>query len=183
LTTAYEDIHREIVELSKTGNRKAQFELYKLYSKAMFNICMRIMNSREDAEDSLQDAFCEIFDKLKTFREESSFGAWAKKIVINTCINKLKKKKPELILDSIPEKPEDQKDQDTESLKLEVEKVLQAVSLLPDGYRLILNLYLFEGYDHREISQILGISESTSKSQYMKAKNKIKKLIVNQNER
>lgn len=176
---AYQDIHREIVELCKAGNTKAQYQLYSLYSKAMFNVCMRILNSRENAEDALQDAFCEIFDKLGGFRFESSFGNWAKRVVINTCINKLNRKNPRLVFpEMIAEHPgEDDQTENVEEIHLKVEKIQEAISMLPDGYRLILNLYLLEGYDHVEISEILGISKSTSKTQYMKAKKKVKELI------
>ena len=83
LRKAYQDIHRESIEQSKKGDVRAQYVLYTLYSRAMYNICLRMLNSREDAEDAMQDAFCEIFDKLKTFRYESAFGAWVKRIVVS----------------------------------------------------------------------------------------------------
>lgn len=176
---AYQDIHEEIIELSIAGNAKAQFELYSLYSKAMYNVCMRILNSRESAEDALQDAFCEIFDKLDTFRFESSFGAWAKRIVVNNCINKIKKRATKLIYtsDTYEGDAKDEEEEDKEEMNWKVEKIRKAIEMLPEGYRIIINLYLMEGYDHNEISEILGISKSTSKTQYMKAKNKVKTMI------
>ncbi len=176
----YSDIHKDIIEECKQGSVKSQFELYKLYSKAMFNICCRMMNSVEEAEDVLQEAFTDAFRNLEKFRYESSFGAWLKRIVINRCINALKSKKAELMLhedmisyDSIEEEKVDEGE-----LQLSVQKIRQAVSKLSDGYRLVFTLYSFEGYDHTEISQILGISESTSKSQYMRAKQKIKEMLI-----
>ena len=96
MAEAYQDIHREIIELSKKGNPKAQYQLYKLYSKAMFNICVRMLNSIEEAEDLLQESFTDAFMKLNSFRYESSFGAWLKRIVINKCINSIQKKKIDL---------------------------------------------------------------------------------------
>lgn len=178
MNSAYQEIHREIIELSRSGNVKAQFELYSLYSRAMYSICMRMLNRREDAEDILQEAFSEIFDKLNSFRFESSFGAWAKRIVINKCINFLKKKRPDLRFEAeLQDTEEIHEFLDYESIKLQVEKVKTAMSELADGYRIIFSLYALEGYDHEEISSILGISESTSKSQYMRAKLKIKELI------
>ncbi|MBE0653558.1 MAG: sigma-70 family RNA polymerase sigma factor [Bacteroidales bacterium] len=179
LGKAYQDIHRESIERSKKGDVRAQYELYTLYSKAMYNICLRMLNSREDAEDALQDAFCEIFDKLNTFRFESAFGAWVKRIVVNTCINKLKKKRPELSFTEAENgwMAEESEVPDRDETKHTAERILQSISLLPEGYRIIFNLHLLEGYDHTEISQILGISESTSKTQYMKAKNKIKEIL------
>ena len=177
MEVAYQDIHREIVELSKAGNRKAQYQLYKLYSKAMFNICYRMLNNWEEAEDLLQEAFAEAFSKLQTFRFESSFGAWIKRIVVNRCINHLKKRRIELTLtETLPEKGL-QNEEATDNTQLEVKTIHRAMRQLPDGYRIILSLYLIEGYDHAEIAQIMGISESTSKSQFSRAKKKIKEII------
>ncbi len=180
MSTSYREIHRDIIELSKAGNRKAQYQLYSLYTRALFNVCMRMLNSRAEAEDSLQDAFTEIFDKLGSYRYESAFGAWAKRIVVNTCINKLRKKSVPLVFrDEIPDNRY-REDTDDEGPVLSVDLVRQALSSLPEGYRVIFSLYLLEGYDHSEISQILGITESTSKTQYMKAKRKMKELLMQQ---
>ncbi len=145
----------------------------------MFNICMRMLNSNEEAEDMLQEAFVEAFSKLNSFRYESSFGAWLKRIVINKCINYIKKRKAELVLSDDMgyfDNPSDYENDD-EDLKLNVQKVHKAIEMLPEGYRVIFSLYMLEGYDHAEISQIMGISESTSKSQYMRAKLKLKEII------
>jgi RNA polymerase sigma factor (sigma-70 family) len=178
LEIAYQDIHREIIELSKAGNQKAQYQLYRLYSKAMYNICYRMMNSQTEAEDLLQESFAEAFHRLESFRYESAFGAWLKRIVVNKCINHLKKKRAELVLtENLPEVHEDM--EDTDSVQLEVKRVHQAIEQLPDGYRVIFSLYLLEGYDHSEIAQILGITESTSKSQFSRAKQKIKEILKN----
>jgi RNA polymerase sigma factor (sigma-70 family) len=179
LTVAYQDIHKELIELSKAGNSKAQYQLYQLYAKAMFNICMRMMNKVEEAEDMLQEGFTEAFTKLDSFRYESSFGAWLKRIVINRCINTIKKKKAELVpmedMGHFDAGSEDSTEH--EDLELNVKKVHRAIEMLPEGYRVIFSLYLLEGYDHGEIAQIMGISESTSKSQYMRAKLKIKEIL------
>lgn len=175
------DIHEKIIERSKAGNRKAQFELYNLYSKAMFNICLRMMNNREEAEDVLQDSFIDAFKRLDSFRYESTFGAWLKTIVINHCINEIKRKKADLVLvdDMYKYQPEEDDPINEEQLELSVQRVKNAMRHLPDGGRVILTLYLFEGYDHREIARIMDITESTSKSQYMRAKRRIKELLQN----
>jgi len=178
LEIAYQDIHRDIIELSKAGNQKAQYQLYRLYSKAMYNICYRMMNNQHEAEDLLQEAFAEAFHRLESFRYESAFGAWLKRIVVNKCINHLKKRKADLVLtENLPEYHEEV--EDTNSAQLEVKKVYQAMEQLPEGYRVIFSLYLLEGYDHSEIAQILGITESTSKSQFSRAKQKIKEILKN----
>jgi RNA polymerase sigma factor (sigma-70 family) len=180
LAAVYQDIHREIIELSKEGNPKAQYQLYKLYSKAMFNICVRMLNSREEAEDLLQESFTDAFLKLNSFRYESSFGAWLKRIVINKCINSIQKKKVELVFPEHQVEPSPKEEKvDYGQIEMDVRMIHNAMEKLPDGYRVIFSLYALEGYDHSEISQILEISESTSKSQYLRAKQKIRDLLNN----
>jgi len=172
-----QDIHKDIIELSKARNSQAQFQLYQLYSKAMYNICYRIMNNREEAEDMLQEAFTEAFMKIDTFRFESAFGAWLKRITINKCINALKKRKAELVYtETVPDSH--QEDENFIPAGLTTEQVQVAMDELPEGYRLVFSLFLLEGYDHGEIGQILGISESTSKSQYSRARQKIQDILI-----
>jgi RNA polymerase sigma factor (sigma-70 family) len=169
-------INAPLIEECRKGNKKAQFRLYNQYSKAMYNLAYRILNNREDAEDILQEAFVECFRNLDSFRFESTFGAWLKKILVNKCINQLKKKKINLTLCEIlpvtvyEEEPE---------VTYDTRKIFKGIEMLPDGYRIILTLYLLEGYDHSEISQILAISESTSKSQYSRAKEKLRNILSN----
>lgn len=168
-------IHAPLIEECRKGNSKAQFRLYTQYSKAMYNLAYRIMNNREDAEDILQEAFVECFRNIGSFRFESTFGAWLKKILINKCINQLKKKKIDLTLcETLPVTIYEEEDE----ISYDTGKIFRGIEKLPDGYRVILTLYLLEGYDHSEISQILGISESTSKSQYSRAKEKLRNLIL-----
>jgi RNA polymerase sigma-70 factor (ECF subfamily) len=167
-------IHAPLIEDCRKGNRKAQFRLYEQYSIAMYNLAYRILNNREDAEDILQEAFVECFRNLDSFRFESTFGAWLKKIIVNKCLNHIKKKKIDLTLcETLPTTIYEEE----EEVIYETRKIFKSIELLPDGYRIILTLYLLEGYDHSEISQILGISESTSKSQYSRAKEKLKNIL------
>jgi RNA polymerase sigma-70 factor (ECF subfamily) len=176
LETVYVDKHIELVLACKTGNRKAQFELYKLYAKAMYNVALRIVNDDDEAEDVLQEAFLDAFTRLESFRAETTFGLWLKQIVINKSINQLRKRKAEFVnLDGVD--VPDEVAQDEEELKYQVNEIKEAVAKLPDGYRVVLTLYLFEGYDHEEISHILKISENTSRSQYMRAKTKLNSLL------
>jgi len=156
----------------------AQYTLYNQYSKAMFNLAYRILNNREDSEDILQDSFTDAFRNLSSFRFESTFGAWLKTIVINKCINQLKKRKAEFATENVPEKATIEAENNDEGFKKDIDKVFRAIEILPDGYRVVFTLYLMEGYDHSEIANILGISESTSKSQYMRAKSKLKQLLA-----
>jgi RNA polymerase sigma-70 factor (ECF subfamily) len=171
------NIHAPIIEECRKGNSRAQFRLYNQYSKAMFNLAYRMTNNREDAEDILQDTFTECFRNISSFRFESTFGAWLKTILVNRSINHLKKKRVNLIFqENLPEKIEEE---DEVNVKYDSARIFKGIESLPDGYRVILTLYLLEGYDHSEIAQILGISESTSKSQYSRAKAKLRNLIKN----
>jgi RNA polymerase sigma factor (sigma-70 family) len=167
-------IHAPLIEECRKGSSKAQFRLYNQYAKAMYNLAYRILNNREDAEDMLQEAFIECFRNIESFRFESTFGAWLKKIVVNRCINQLKKKKTDLTFYDTPPSVAIEEEEEN---SFDTKKIFKGIEMLPDGYRIILTLYLLEGYDHSEISQILGISESTSKSQYSRAKEKLKNIL------
>jgi RNA polymerase sigma factor (sigma-70 family) len=147
----------------------------------MYNVALRMLRNAADAEDVLQNAFVEVFTRLDTFRHESTIGAWIKRIVVNQCINFMKKRKPDLVPaeERWPDTPDttDTAEED-ETRALSVDKINQALSQLPDGYRVVFSLYLIEGYDHQEIAGILNISEATSKSQYSRAKTKIRTIIA-----
>ena len=144
------------------GKRDAQYQLYKTYSKAMFNVCVRMINDVNEAEDILQNAFVDIFTKLKMFRYESTPGAWIKRIVVNHCINHIRAKKQLLLLsEQVPDIADD----------------INEESVEPDGYRSVFCLYAMEGYDHSEIAEILDINESTSKSQYSRARGKVYEIL------
>ena len=171
-------MHEELILRCRAGDQEAHFKLYKLYSRAMYNVGYRITGNEADAEDVLQESFISAFRNLDNYRGEATFGSWIKKIVVNKAINQLKKRKMELM-------PEDEEfDVPAEELGeeympgLSVDKVRRAIDQLPDGYRSVLSLYLLEGYDHQEIGEIMGISESTSKSQLNRAKNKLKELLT-----
>ena len=172
------NIHKDIVEKCLRGDRKAQYQLYQLYSKAMLNVCFRMMHSREDAEDMLQEAFTDAFKRLSSFRFESTFGAWLKRITINRCINELRRRKADLKffedMHIFANKAEDEID----TAGLNPEKVKKAMYQLPSGSRMIFSLYLLEGYDQNEISEILDISVSNSKTQYMRARHRVKEILI-----
>jgi len=177
-TLSYQDVNRHVIDRCKSGENRAQYELYKLYSKAMFNVCMRITNDYAEAEDVLQEAFISAFKNLHTYKAEASFGSWLKKIVVNAAINAIRKRRAELV--PIDERVADEiadeqgNEDDTE---WQADKVRRAIQKLPDGYRVVLSLYLLEGYDHAEISEILAITASTSKSQYSRARKKLIELM------
>jgi RNA polymerase sigma factor (sigma-70 family) len=175
LEALYVDKHYNLVVECKQGNRKAQYELYKLYSKGMYNVAVRIINNEDDAADVLQESFIDAFTRIADFRQETTFGLWIKQIVINRSISYLRKRKMEFVsleaslLEYIP----NEEPTDDEELQFQVKQVLEGIKLLPDGYRIVLSLYLLEGYDHEEIAHILKITENTSRTQFLRAKRKL----------
>lgn len=175
LEAVYIDKHLGLVEECRRANRKAQFEIYKLYAKAMYNVALRILVHDGEAEDVLQDAFLDAFTRIDSFRGETTFGLWLKQIVINKSINQLRKRKAEFI--SVEGIDLAEETEEFVDLEMKVNEVREAIAKLPDGYRVVLTLYLFEGYDHEEIAHILKISENTSRSQYMRAKMRLKGLL------
>ena len=171
-------IHSELINRCRQGDREAYYKLYKLYSRSMYNVGFRIVNNTEEAEDVLQEAFTSAFRNLHHYRGESTFGAWLKRIVINKAINYLHKRKAERMPeDERWDVHEEEEENILEGFPFSVEQVRSAIERLPDGYRSVLSLYLLEGYDHAEIGEIMGITESTSKSQFNRAKKKLKDLL------
>jgi RNA polymerase sigma-70 factor, ECF subfamily len=137
-------------------------------------------NDVDEAADVLQEAFISAFNNLGSYKGTASFGAWLKKIVVNKSINHIRSRKMNLVpLDDVEPASEDVIND--EELYLDIDRIKSGIELLPDGYRVVFSLYLLEGYDHKEISQILGIAESTSKSQYNRAKAKLRKILITQN--
>jgi RNA polymerase sigma-70 factor (ECF subfamily) len=176
------NIQKNLIEACIRGDERQKYRLYQLYAKAMFNVCYRMMNNREEAEDMLQEAFTQAFQKLETYRFESAFGAWLKRIVINTCINAKNKRKVDLqLMDEMKQlESAEEEDISEEQIQFTVNGITKAMEKLPEGGRMIFSLYLFEGYDHAEISQILNITESTSKSQFMRAKRRVIEILNEQ---
>lgn len=161
-------MHKEIIDRCKVGNIKAQYSLYKLFSKGLYNVAMRFMNNKMDADEVVQDTFIIAFKKMNDFEGKGAFGQWLKRIAINNCISILRKRKihfDDIEQISLGVDPSEEVDG-----SIDPGIVHQAIKELPEKARTILNLYALEGYKHREISDILGITESTSKTQYKRAK-------------
>jgi RNA polymerase sigma factor (sigma-70 family) len=178
LEATVHDIHSDLIARCRQGEQKAFQDLYKLYSKAMFNIALRITNDRYEAEDVLQEAFVSAFRSLDDFEGRSTFGAWLKRIVINKALSLVTRRKVLQVgleegAAEIGEEPQG----DPFELELKAGQVRAAISKLSDGYRIVLSLYLLEGYEHKEIAEILGISESTSKTQYLRARHRVKSIL------
>ncbi len=174
----YSEAESSLIALCLQGDRQAQYTLYKRYSDAMYNVCYRMLGNEAEAEDVLQESFIDVYRKLDSFRAESSLGAWIKRIVINHCLNVFKKRR--IKFEEISERADNipaEEMVDHEEIVYEVRKVKEAMMKLPDGYRQVLTLYLIEGYDHAEIADILGIQETGSKSQYSRAKAKLRDIL------
>ncbi|MDX6745835.1 RNA polymerase sigma factor [Polaribacter sp. PL03] len=167
-------LHQPIINLCKNNCAKSQMQLYNLYCNAMLLVANRYVKDRFLAEDVMQDAFIKAFKNIDSYKNEVAFGAWLKKIVINQSIDQLKKNKLELV--SINEEVvaiEEEDDWSVESTIL-VDEIVAEIYNLKEKYRLVLTLYLLEGYDHQEISEILNITENTSRTQLLRGKNVLK---------
>ncbi len=175
-TIQYEQ-YADLVQKCREGDSRSFKQLYDHYASGMYNTSLRIVNNTVEAEDILQESFIDAFRNLHSFESRSSFGAWLKQIVINKSINLLKKKKIMLVeadADAPVNEPPDETYTDWK-----VQQVKDAIKKLPDGYRTTLTLYLLEGYDHEEIAQIMGVAESTTRTQYIRAKKKLLDIIKN----
>ena len=182
LEVVYRDINEDLINLCCDGDEHAQYKLYKLYSKAMYNVALRIVNDPADAEDVLQEAFINAFTNIRSYGKKASFGSWLKRIVINKALNFVNAKKWHFDdLDHRSENIIDEGDHKAEDEDYKVWQIKNAMKTLPNGFRMVLSLYLFEGYDHKEIAEIMNITESTSKSQYKRAKDKLRSLLKTEN--
>lgn len=175
LGSAVANIHKELIDACRHNDSKAQLEIYKLYYKAMYNTSLRIVNDPMEAEDIMQESFLDAFRKIDSYRGESSFGSWLKRIVVNRSIDAVKRNKQVLSIDeSNVDIPDTNEDEDSvEILTLRVEEIRKTIHLLPESYRVVLSLFLIEGYDHDEIAQILEISNNLSRIRYFRAKQKL----------
>lgn len=166
----------QIIARCKKGERTAQTELYRRYYKGMYSVCLRILKHSAEAEDAMQEAFIAAFRQLGTYKGEVSFGSWLKRIAINRSIDLLRKRKVQYDnVDTMPDQAEEETS--TEYMDFSPEMVKIAIDKLQDNYRVVLTLYLLEGYDHDEIASILNISNGSSRIIYHRAKEKLKATI------
>ena len=156
----------------------AQEALYNRFSPRMLGVCYRFARSREDAEDMLQEGFIKVFSQMHQFRNQGALEGWIRRIVVHTCINVLKKnKKFADSVDLIHASSVHLNENNIHSI-IQAKQVVESIRLLPMGYRTVLNLYAIEGFSHREISTILDIEESTSRSQYTRAKAMLEDILI-----
>jgi len=160
----------------------AQSEIYELYADVLFGVCLKYSRNHQDAEDTLQDSFLTIFNKIKQYNNKGSFEGWLKRITINTALQKYRKKTPLQLVKEVTE-IEETADIDFEDEHLDIDFLLNLIQQLPDKYRLVFNLYVLDSYSHKEISEMLNISVGTSKSNLSRARKKLKEELEKQQQR
>jgi len=169
----------QLIQLCIKGERHSQSRLYALMAPKMFVICLRYSRNREEAEETLQEGFMKVFENLQQFKFAGSFEGWVRKIMVNCALQKYRSKSQLHAVVDIDDVKGEYGDTENISAKLGVKELLQMVQLLPSAYRMVFNLYVFEGMKHREIAELLGISEGTSKSNLSDARAILKKAVVN----
>ncbi len=172
-------ILQELIEECKKQNAKAQSVLYKRYSNVLFGICLKYSPNRAEAEDNLQDAFITIFSRIEQYKGKGSFEGWIKRITVNTALQKYRKKKA---FDISNEQQIEDVDVEIEETKVPLDFLLKIIQELPDRYRLVFNLYVLDGYSHKEIAEMLEISDGTSKSNLARARMILKTKVSDFNE-
>lgn len=169
----------ELILKCKKQDIKAQGALYKRYSGILFSICLRYSPNKTEAEDNLQDAFLTIFKKIEQYKGKGSFEGWIKRVTVNTVLQKYRKQRVYNIEDEAQIEQEDDVSVDTEIVPLDY--LLKIIQELPDRYRLVFTMYVMDDYSHKEIADLLGISDGTSKSNLARARAILKNKIDNYN--
>ena len=165
---------KELISRCKKQDRKAQEELYKKYSNTLFSICLKYSPNYAEAQDNLQDSFLTIFNRIEQFEGKGSFEGWIKRITVNTALQKYRKQRAFDITNEAQLEDEDVVVEDT---SIPLDFLLKIIQELPDRYRLVFNLYVLDGYSHKEIAEMLGISDGTSKSNLARARMILKQKI------
>jgi len=167
---------KELVDKCKKGDRKAQEQLYRQYSNILFGICLKYSRNKTEAEDSLHDSFMTIFEKIGQYKSKGSFEGWIKRITINTVLQKYRK---EEYLKVVSDNVEEEVEVESVYTDIGLQTLLKYIQELPNKYRMTFNLYVLDGYSHKEISSILGTSTGTSKSNLARARMILKEKIEN----
>ncbi|MEZ4721364.1 MAG: sigma-70 family RNA polymerase sigma factor [Flavobacteriales bacterium] len=167
----------ELIDKCLIGDQRAQRALFDKYGRKMMSVCMRYVADREQAEDVLQDGFVKVFGHLKTFKREGSFEGWIRRTMVNTSLDHLRRKR-NMHLDTDISEAEFLAGEDEKVMgKMRVEELMQIIHEMPPGYRTVFNMYAIEGYSHQEIANELGVTESTSKTQFRKARTYLMNII------
>jgi len=173
------DIQGSILEGCIKGESSAQKKLFDTYSRLLLGVCNRYASSIEEAEDIMQEGFVKIFLNIKDFKGEGSLVAWMRRIMINTAITHYHKMRKHRYHDDLEEVKETRlEDYEWEESEFTSEELFNVIQRMPDGYRMVFNMYALEGYKHREIAEILEIDENTSKSQYSRARRWLQERLI-----
>ncbi|MDG1298229.1 MAG: RNA polymerase sigma factor [Saprospiraceae bacterium] len=173
---------KKLIESCLKGDSKSQKELFDLFAGKMFTLCKRYARTSQESEDMLQEAFVKVFNSLDKFSFKGSFEGWIRRIVVNTCLRYLEKEKISFDDIALVEYSSSNVIQSSAIDHLAEEELLRLIASLPDGYKMVFNLYVIEGYSHKEIAEMLGFGESTSRSQLVKARKLLKELLIQHNE-
>jgi RNA polymerase sigma-70 factor (ECF subfamily) len=167
---------KQIINECASGNARAQEKLYRMFAPKMFGVCLRYAKDRSEAEDNLHDGFIKVFSNIKSFRHEGSFEGWMRKIMVNVSLGRLREKQ---VLYTVEDIGEYDTAQDTNNIleQLEANELLKLIEELPPGYRAVFNLYVIEDMSHKEISETLGLSVGTSKSNLARARDILKRKV------
>lgn len=169
---------KELIQKCKENQYSAQLKVYNLYKDMMYNVSFRIVQNRHDAEDIVQESFIKGFDKVHQIKEEVSLGAWLKRIAVNASLDLVRKRKKDYWVDEMHISEEETDEAEIEDFsKMTVKLIKECMNNLKEKYRVILALYMIEDYNHREISELLGLKESTVRNQYRRGKNQLIEMI------
>ena len=169
---------QNLIEACSQNNAAAQRELYNRYSGLMFGVCFRYAYRKEDAEDMLQEGFIKIFKRIDSFQNKGNFLGWMKKVMVHTCINHLKRNKKFTDISDIEFAYHLEYRAESITSKLLGKQVMECLLMMPIGYRTVINLYAIEGYSHKEIGEMLDITESTSRSQFIRGRTVLEDILV-----
>lgn len=164
------NIDRKLIESLKKGNRKAQKEVFDLLAPLMFSVCLRYSGNRETAEDILQDGFVTLFSKIDSYKGDGSFEGWARKIFVNTALMELRKKDALKMSEELDSARSLSAPTSSQIEDIGYKELMELIAGLPAGFRTVFNMYVIEGYSHKEIAETLGITEVTSRSQLNRAR-------------
>ena len=164
----------QLIENCKSNDTKAQSELYKLFSSKLFTVCLKYSRNYVEAEDNLQDAFLTIFKKIEQYKNKGSFEGWLKRVTVNTVLQQYRKEK---VFDIVNETIADEVEIEIDEDDLSIDYLLQIIQELPDRYRLVFNMYVLDGYSHKDIAEMLEINIGTSKSNLARARQILKQTI------
>ncbi len=168
----------QLIENCKINDTKAQSELYKLFSSKLFSVCLKYSRNYAEAEDNLQDSFLTIFNKIEQYKNKGSFEGWLKRITVNTVLQRYRNEK---VFDIINEDTIEDVELEIDEEHVSIDYLLKIIQELPDRYRLVFNLYVLDGYSHKEIADMLKINLGTSKSNLARARQILKQTIENYN--